>query len=509
VIRDLDQETHTLHAANFVIIGGGTIGLLIAQKIAKLELGKVVVLELGGEKVSSAAESLPKVLFPKEQYAGAADGRFVGLGGTSARWGGAMIPFLPEDFQSEFRDLVIETNQYVSEIEGIFSLPQGPYEVQDSITFPSYVTRLAKWPKFSKRNLAQLLEGDMKSLPNLFIYKNAKVKKFNGKNSKIISVEVENSKVHNYLFESEKFIIAAGAIESTRMLLEIEEEYSESENSRSKSMTGSFFSDHLSVKIANLSPIDKTKLNMLLGYRFASGGSMSNIRFELEPDSSARKFLPPHFIHISFNTNLPGAFGTLREIFRILQEGGFPPAGHFLKLLSYFPWILRALFWRFFRRRLLYPDNAEIEMHLVIQQEPDAGNQVLLYKKSDANDENRAIQISWEVTQRDITNTLRVFKHFKAVWHESECINYVDAIFLDDEEVLSTLSKGGGIYHPSGSTRISFNGHEGSVDSNLKVNAMDNLYLVSTSVLNSGGAANPTMTEMMLGLRLVDYLGKE
>ena len=141
MIRDLDQETHTLHAANFVIIGGGTIGLLIAQKIAKLELGKVVVLELGGEKVSSAAESLPKVLFPKEQYAGAADGRFVGLGGTSARWGGAMIPFLPEDFQSEFRDLVIETNQYVSEIEGIFSLPQGPYEVQDSITFPSYVTR--------------------------------------------------------------------------------------------------------------------------------------------------------------------------------------------------------------------------------------------------------------------------------------------------------------------------------------------------------------------------------
>lgn len=508
MIRDLDQETHTSHSANFLVIGGGTVGLLIAQRMAKIGLGAITVLELGDEKVSSAAESFPTVFFPKDQYAGAADGRFSGLGGTSARWGGAMIPFLPEDFQSEFRDLVIEANQYVSEVEGIFSLPQGPYEIQDSITLPGYVTRLAKWPKFSKRNVAQLFEEDMKSHPKFVIYKNAKVKRFNWKTNKIISVEVENSKAHKYLFESEKFIIAAGAIESTRMLLEIEEEFSTGKINTSKSTTGSFFSDHLSAKIANLSSIDKTKLNMLVGYRFAPGGSMSNIRFELEPDSRERESLPPHFIHISFNVDVLGALGTLREILRSFQGGEFPPASHFLKLAKYLPWLLRASWWRFFRKRLLYPDNADIEMHLVIQQEPNVENEISLFSKSVAHAPNRSIQISWEVTQRDIYNTLRVFKHLKKVWNESECINYVDAIFLNEEQVVSTLVKGGGIYHPSGTTRISFEGIEGSVDSNLKVNRTDNLYIVSTSVLNSGGAANPTMTEIMLGLRLVDYLRK-
>ena len=113
MIRNLDQETLTSHSANFVVIGGGTVGLLIAQKIDNLELGKVVVLELGDEKVSFASERLPKVVFPKDRYAGAADGRFVGLGGTSARWGGAMIPFLPEDFEGEFRNLVMKANLYL------------------------------------------------------------------------------------------------------------------------------------------------------------------------------------------------------------------------------------------------------------------------------------------------------------------------------------------------------------------------------------------------------------
>lgn len=506
MIGNLDEETCTSHSANFVIIGGGTVGLLIAQKIANLNIGKVIVLELGDESVSFASERFPKIFFSKDHYAGADNGRFVGLGGTSARWGGAMIPFLPEDFDGEFRDLIMEANLYVPDIEGIFSLPKGPYEVQDSPQLPNYTTRLAKWPKFSKRNVAQLFDEVMKNHPNLVIYKNARVTRFNWETSKIISVEVENSKFKKYLFESEIFIITAGAIESTRMLLELEEDLGTSQIGSLKSTTGSFFSDHLSVKIANLKPIDRTKLNMLVGYRFAPGGSMSNIRFELESNSRIRELLPPHFIHISFGVNAPEAFEIIREILRIFQEGSIPPIRLFLKLPKFLPWLLRASWWRYVRKRLLYPDNANIEMHLVIQQEPYSENRIALYRQSGGLVENRALQISWEVTQRDMDNALRVFNHFKEEWNNSKYFDYADVLFLDEEQVLSTLSQGGGIYHPTGSTRICCDSSAGSVDSNLKVNGIDNLFLVSTSILNSGGGANPTMTQLMLALKLVDYL---
>jgi choline dehydrogenase-like flavoprotein len=77
--------------------------------------------------------------------------------------------------------------------------------------------------------------------------------------------------------------------------------------------------------------------------------------------------------------------------------------------------------------------------------------------------------------------------------------------FLDADQILRVLDSGEGIFHPTGSTRVAVDGNIGTVDSNLRVLEFQNLYLVSTSVLISGGGANPTMTELMLGLRLVDH----
>ena len=42
MIRDLDSELNNNLSGDFVIIGGGTAGLTVAQKLASLELGKIV-----------------------------------------------------------------------------------------------------------------------------------------------------------------------------------------------------------------------------------------------------------------------------------------------------------------------------------------------------------------------------------------------------------------------------------------------------------------------------------
>ena len=106
MISSLNFEKQNNLNAKFVIIGGGTVGLMIAQKLASLKIGTVIVLELGGEQISRASEKFPGVAFPRSFYQGAEGGRFAGLGGTSARWGGAMIPFLPTDFEGDFQDLM-------------------------------------------------------------------------------------------------------------------------------------------------------------------------------------------------------------------------------------------------------------------------------------------------------------------------------------------------------------------------------------------------------------------
>lgn len=509
MISSLNCEKQKNLKAKFVIVGGGTVGLVIAQKLASLKIGTVIVLETGGEQISTASEMFPAVVFTRSIYQGAEAGRFAGLGGTSARWGGAMIPFLPTDFEGDFQDLINNAGSYIAETEKIFSLPKGPYIDSHSIEIPNYVTRKAKWPKFSKRNVAHLLARKIKHSTNLTVYLHAKVVSFEGDKSEIISVVAENENGSRFLINCEKVIITAGAIESTRMLLEIEEKFKESAELRNESTTGFFFSDHLSVKIAHIKPKERNKLNTLVGYRFSKGGSMSNIRFELQTNSELRKSLPPHFVHISFDLSTPGGFSILREILRELQEGKVPSIRLFVELLRFIPWMLRAAWWRFVKHRLLYPENAEIEMHLVFEQFPNFDNRIRLKDENFRKINGPSIEISWGVSSQDKINLVKILEQFKSSWGKSQIRNYAETVFLDDGEILNNLVKGGGIFHPTGSTRIKFNDFSGSVDTDLKVIGFKNLFLLSTSVLNSGGSANPTMTEMMLGLRLVDYLASQ
>ena len=93
--QDSDRtiETDTL------IIGGGIAGLLLACKLREYRL-PVVVLESGGREQTEQAHALNRVIQVGANYRGASEGRTRCLGGTSTRWGGALIPFLADDVEA-------------------------------------------------------------------------------------------------------------------------------------------------------------------------------------------------------------------------------------------------------------------------------------------------------------------------------------------------------------------------------------------------------------------------
>jgi choline dehydrogenase-like flavoprotein len=62
-------------------------------------------------------------------------------------------------------------------------------------------------------------------------------------------------------------------------------------------------------------------------------------------------------------------------------------------------------------------------------------------------------------------------------------------------------------FHWLGTTRMASTPQDGCVDADLRYHALQNLFVLSTSVFPSASSANPTMTLAALALRLGDHLG--
>lgn len=513
MIFDLSEgkEKSNTRFADFVIIGGGTAGLLLAKLLSDSDLS-VIVLESGSKEQRTDRHPFNRVVTTGMTYSGAEDGRFRCLGGTSTRWGGAMIPFLRADLKEfEWNTEYDSVLKFIPILEETFQLNDGPYNIMSEFTScqSDYIMRAAKWPSFRNRNLALLLKSDIENRPNLEVWLNATGVEFDeqsGVIKKILAKSLNNKQLN---VEAKQVIIASGAIEATRMLLLLEENVPSFQEIGTRA-TGSRFSDHISAPIATLVPSNKAELNQLFGYQFEKKGVMRNIRFEMNEDSILRGKVPPHFFHVSFKPPLNSPFNQLRDFYRQVQQGNFPSLKNLIELLKSLPWLIRAAYWKFYKHRLLYPQGSEIEIHLVLEQVALDANTIKLSILEKDSFGIPLPEIHWKVSPIDASNFIFAAQAFQSFWEESKLSRI--ATFhprkIMDEKYLenSLFSESTGIFHPTGTTPIGNEIGSSTVSKDLKVHGYENLYLVSTSILQTGCGANPTMTELLFAFRLADHL---
>lgn len=385
----------------------------------------------------------------------------------------------------------------------MFGLPPGPYE--DS-SFPidlgsRHIGRLAKWPPFRLRNVAHRFGPDAATSKSLSVWLNATVTKIRvSKLDGSIEITARSTNGDQLLCEAQRVVIAAGAIESTRLALMIDDE-GEGLISQDSPCLGRFFSDHLSVPVAEIEPRNRRGLNQLVGFRFGHNGGMRNIRFELSPDAVDRNLVPPSFAHIAFESPQPGGFDALRDVYRGLQKGDLPRWNEVSRMMKNLPWLTRAVWWRAVHRRLLYPDDSRLFVHMVVEQIPLSSNRITLSKNRTDSLGVPLAQIEWKVTEEDLQNVTKSSRLFEATWRESGLHSLGTWRSHDEEKIRNSLLDSGGIYHPTGSTRMGSSANDGVVDRDLRMFGLPQVQILSTSVLPSGGGANPTMMLLLLAVR--------
>jgi choline dehydrogenase-like flavoprotein len=273
-----------------------------------------------------------------------------------------------------------------------------------------------------------------------------------------------------------RFVLAAGAIETPRLLLLSDSEKHPDGLANSSGVVGKYLMDHPIVSIN--ARLDEPANQEPIGFHTSECH-----QFYDDPDN------PPGSIKLVFlnknptrvsTTALRGGDGRIRENFDDIVSGD--PWGDELaeRLREYYP-----------NRRVGMIGNPEPL--------PRQESQVTLDTSQTDEFGNPVPNISWNLGSYARTTMEYIRELQRSIMEEMGAT-------VTAESDLSDPDPGS---HPMGTTRMGADPDESVVNPRLRTHDVQNLYIASSSVFVTGGALNPTLTIAALSLKAADHIAAD
>jgi choline dehydrogenase-like flavoprotein len=373
---------------------------------------------------------------------------------------------------------------------------------------PGFATRHSYAIAVQKRNFAKLWGARFAAAANIAIEHSTSVIGFetesDGAERRISGVITSHAAGRASTIRADHFVIAAGALEATRLVLELQE----SHPSGAK-LAGVGLQDHLSVPIADVRILDKE----LFGAAWSPEVSQNGIvfrRLEATTELQRRLGVPSSFLHVTYGpaAKLPAE---LHELAQKVQLRDPIKAGKAaLRASRHAAGVASMSLAYLLRRRIEWPADTPMSLLLDVEQLPDLRNRVSLGAPGFPG-RRRSLAIRWAARETDIAAALKIAGHVFENWRSAQGAMVLEITPHSPEQIRTTLQREGSsfdVFHPSGTTRMGTSPLAGVVDRDCRVFGFRNLYIASTSVFPRAGSANPTYTLLALGSRLADHLSR-
>ena len=514
-------------SASVCIVGGGVAGLIAATRLARDKKLRIVVVESGLKTIDPSVSTLNEVDNAGDNYNGSLLGRSRGLGGTSLVWSGRLLPLASHDTLARpYLNLEgwpfdgSELDQYRQEIEALMGVDSEPYDgniaeqLDPQAFLPrndiDFCLRWAKRPSRKHHNLAYVFRKEIEHLENLEIWLGATASHFDFDLDclKITALTCLNLAGKTLRVTAKEFLLAAGTLETTRLLL-LADRRSNGSISRDCNALGRYFNDHLGVNAATIRPRDNALANRILNDRTCLK-SLRHLHFELRPEVQRKHGIGSAYFEIG-RGELPNssALTKTKEIMQRLQRGRLAVSYEDIRaIVQDSPSLFWAAQWRWMRKQYYWPPNANLHIVIRIEQLPQWHNRICLSDQKDALHLPR-LRLEWKKTDADEKVFRVAIKKIDRYWRAhlaSVCDLEWKPEVLNAEVGMVNLTVD--LAHPAGSTRMGIAPSNSVVDPHLRVHRIENLSVASASVFPSSGSANPTLTIMHLAMRAADAVAK-
>lgn len=519
--RDLEEieDELTTVSSQLCVVGGGIAGLLLAYRLAK-QGRKVLVVESGHTSFDAQIHRLNEIEDPEGRYGRALDGRYRGLGGSSTRWGGRMIPIAtperaarPHVGQPAWPIPASSLDVYEHEIEKLFAVDTGPYEGEpfgDADAGAYFLTgsediaaRWAKCPRFKRCNIATVLARQLRELGGIETWLGATVCGFDldrdaGRLAGLTARSLGGKRLH---VRAEQFVFAAGTIETTRLLLLLDAA-ADGRPFEGCEALGRYFQDHLKARVATIDRSNADFTNRLFAYRFVRS-TRRDLHLDLAQTAQQEDGTASAFAYIAMDLSA-SPLASIRAVLRGLQRRE-PALGEMARAAGNLGLVARSLYWRYVKDQVFAPPDVDFDLMVCAEQLPHTANRIRLGTERDRFGLPKAL-LEWKPREADERTFGSAVARLGSYWSKAGFDRLCPLRWTPEasEGPPALVRHAQACAHPSGSTRMGSDARHSVVGPDLRCHAVPNVAIASASVFPTAGSANPTLTIMKIALWLAD-----
>jgi choline dehydrogenase-like flavoprotein len=548
-----DISAGALLRAEVVVVGAGPLGIVTALELA--DRGRrVLLIESGHLSPNDEAQDLSNPGGEGDDMWHVAKPLAVRrqVGGASTMWGGRSVPFDPIDYEPR-----------AGQPEDLWPMRHGDVA--------PYLERACEWcqcgrPIFNATQLPELASSEMIpglpdgivrttdlerwALPTRFgqyyqkrLIQHPNIDLVTGltcvhvacteTGDSVDHLELRGLDGEQAIAIADHYVIAAGGLETTRLLLASDDIHPDGIGNHSDHL-GRWYMAHVEARVATLH-LDTPPESTIYDHERDADGVYVRRRFTISPSDQNRLGLLNGVVWM-VNPDLGDAShgsGILSGVYLTLRS----PLGRFMLaeairtahtkttrrpdlrahlrniLVDLVPSAVFAISFswaRFLRRGRKAPgffvsSAANIyPLHYHGEHLPARDSRVELTDDRDSLGMRR-LRTVMTFCDADITNVRRTHELIDAHLREHG-VGHIEYTVDDVEAGVTEYLKGNAGYHQTGTTRISASPDDGVVDPDLQVHGISNLSISSMSVFPTSSQANPTLTGVALAVRLAEHL---